>query len=162
MRNANGPGFFMPIHPLCPYCVQTINRTPRDAGICDSCGKRFYVRDGNVLTGRAARELDDAVESRHRHRSIEEYQAMMREFHEGALLHFQKNVEAFPFLKISGAEDDCSCPYCKEQMGKTFPTAQTTLAMIPPFAECASDYTKCRCTIIAIDRQEAVRLGLIF
>jgi hypothetical protein len=137
-----------------------MNRMPRDTESCDACGKKVYVRQGKVLTGRAAREHDEDHKPSQRRCSIEEHHAMMRDLNHGAFLYFKTCVEAFPFLQISCVGDACSCAYCLAQKGKIIATAQATLDMIPPFAECSCDYCKCRCTFIAIDKQQAMQMGL--
>jgi hypothetical protein len=148
-------------HVLCPYCAKAMNKMPRNADACDVCGRKVYVRHGKVLTGPTAHEHDDIRKGPHRRQSIDEHLAMMVQLNHGAFRYFKTCVEAFPFLRISCAEDNCSCEFCLAQKGKIVPTAHATLAMIPPFEECDNDYCKCRCTFIAIDRQQAERMGLL-
>jgi hypothetical protein len=93
-------------------------------------------------------------------RTAQEHDALMREFHQRALQYFKECADAFPFLQISCADDLCSCAYCAAQKGIMIPTARVTIALIPPFARCTSAEGKCRCTFIAIAKQDAVQLGL--
>jgi hypothetical protein len=81
-------------------------------------------------------------------------------FNHNAFHYFKERSDEFPFLQISGTEDECSCFYCRSQAGKILKTADAKIAMIPPFSECASVKCKCRCTFIAIDKQQALRLRL--
>src|SRR6202035_1834918 len=84
----------MTAQPVCSYCFKAMSRMPRNGENCDICGKKVYVRHSQVLTGRAARELDDAFSPPHRRQSAEERQVMMRDFNHGAFLYFKANADA--------------------------------------------------------------------
>jgi hypothetical protein len=93
-------------------------------------------------------------------RTAQEHDALMREFHQRALQYFKDCADAFPYLQISSADDQCSCAYCAAQKGKIIPTARATIALIPPFAQCTSAVGICRCTFIAIAEEDAMQSEL--
>jgi hypothetical protein len=147
----------MTVQLSCPYCDGPISGSERRIEKCLACGKRYSIRHGQAFRLNGVHKSRASAEER----TAQEHNALMRAFHQRALEHFKECAHAFPLIQISCADDKCSCAFCREQKGKIIPTAQATLAMIPPFAECTSETGKCRCTFIAIARDYAAQLGLV-
>jgi hypothetical protein len=156
LKERTRSGISMPVQLLCPYCAHPIAESTKRSQKCPACNKDFYVRRGKIFhvhNGHQLRTVQDLA--------VGDHQSLMREFHQRALQHFKKCADAFPFIRISSTEDNCTCAFCIAQKGKLIATDQATNAMLPPFSECMGEDGKCRCTIIAVDKEQAKSLGLL-